>query len=227
MCTGLEIAAIAGTVASVAGTAVSQVSASQQQKAMTKANNQVVDQYMRKNKALAEESRGIFDQRLSEEDQLPVDEAKPASDNRTDLAGGMIDATRVTAPLRGSAPQVVQDAAAATTQQVDQKGRERARALADVESLGDMLFGKSLKTADAAQDIGMIGGFARDSANQVGTNAQLAQIGAMNKGRGLGMLGSGLSALGSLGSAAAGSGYFDGMGGMGGKAGSVKTKMRF
>lgn len=206
MCTGLEIAALAGTALSAAGTAASTVGAQKQQKAAIEANNRVVQQFMDKNEKLAKESRGLFDDRLAQEGQTPQEEAAPKADARMDLSNDLIDTTRVVAPLRGSAPSVVKEAAQSETDRVDQTGRQRAQALADVQALGDMLFGKKLATHDAARDIGMVGGFAGSNADMVPTQAQLAQLSVAGKGSGLQTLGGGMSALGSLATMYGGSG---------------------
>lgn len=210
MCTGLEIAAIAGAALSAIGTGVQTVSSRQQQKKQIDANNRVVENYLAKNKKLSEQSRQIFDSRLQQEnkDTTPAQDAQPASDNRAAAANDLIDATRVVAPLRGSAPNVVKEAAQQEADKVDQTGRDRAKALADVKAFGDLLFGKQLDTHSAARDVGMLGNFASADAAMVPQQAQLAQLQAASGGNPLGALGAGLNAAGGLTTTAAGSGMF-------------------
>ena len=230
MCTGLEpaaIAAIVGTVASAAGTAVSVRAQQKSAQAQAKARNTELSNFLDKNEAFSQEARNKLQERFALEDDAPSDTLAPLQQTREDSSGAALDRASVAAPipLGGNAPQVVANAAAGAQSGTDVEARKRAAALAGVRSFGDLVFNKSLASGRTARDLGTINSFASANANLLPGQQDLAQLTAASKGGALGDIGSAVAALGSLGTAAAGSGALDGVFGKPGKAGKTTSKI--
>ena len=219
MCTGLEIAALVGTIASVAGTVTSGVAAKKQQKAQVDARNATLARFLDKNEDLSAEAREVLKRRLDQENIAPQEQLDPLQAVRQEAGEAAVDRASAPIPLSGSVPQVVANRASEAQENTTAGAKRRAEALAGARSFGDLLFEKGLATNAAGRDIGTITGFAGANASRLPSDLDLAQLSKAGVGNTLGTVGGIGSALGSLATTAAGSGGF----GLGGNAATIKT----
>lgn len=210
MCFGPELLvsmALAG-----AGTVLQQSAAEQQAQRAAKARNNVMNQFLDRNKTRAEDARALFDQRTAQQDVEQQDAAQAdATTKRTDAAADLRDKADIgqTPSLGGSAPKVVQEAFAKSGRDTKDFAARQGDALARSRSFGDLLFGNTLSTQTAANSIRPINNAAQSDAQLLPGLQDLAEAKAASKGSPLGLIGGLLSAGGSAVSMGAGSGGFN------------------
>jgi len=214
MCTGVEIAAIAGAVLSTVGTVASSQAQQKQAKAAADARNAELNNFLKKNELLSAEAQAALKQRLDQEGGDPGQQLDPLQARREEAASQSIDRASAAAPipLAGNAPAVVANRAAGAQSDTDIEAKRRAAALAGTRSFGDLLFNKGIATGDAARKIGQVNTFAQANSRLLPIQQDLAQQSKAGVGRGLATFGGISSALGSLASAAGGAGVFGGAG---------------
>lgn len=213
MCTGLELALIAGTALSAGGSLLGQQQASAQAQAIADARNRVLQQTLAKNDKIAEQSRELFNQRRDEiqPDQVQQNQAKETQE-RTDAGEAAVRAPSAgEVPLSGSAPSVVSQAFEKRMGSAVDKGKAEAQSLGKLGGYGDFWFGEGLGNAAAGRDMGVNQNYASGNLALMPILQDYAEIGATKAPNPIpAIMQAAGSALGAYAGGGAGSGFLGG-----------------
>lgn len=207
MCTGLEVIALVGGLASAGGSLLQGNAARRQQQATINARNDALRETQAKNKRLQEEAGLKLQERFNQEAEDIPDTMAPLQERREEAANNIIGQSSAATPipLGGNLPSVVADTAAGAQADTNTASRDRSRALAETRSFGDLVFDKNLKNQATARDLRQINGFVSANNQLLPIQQDLAAQSVAGTGRGMGTFGSILGALGGLGTSYAGS----------------------
>jgi hypothetical protein len=176
MCTGLELAMAASAAASGVGGLISASQADKQQAAITQAQTDELMQFLQRNQGRADEAASVFQERVANAgpDAARAGQDAAAADRVENMESAVSAAPAAAAPVAGSAATVIGDVYRKAGERETGKRKKQTGAAAKLGSFGDQWFGQGLMTADAAQDIGMIGDFGRTDAGMLGSAQDLS-----------------------------------------------------
>jgi hypothetical protein len=207
MSLGAIAPALIGGLLSVGGQAMTISSQNKQAEEAAQARNQVLQQTLKKNDAIAADSRNLFNERRAEVEPEPMAEAQEeATADRT----ATLDASVQAAPeemsgLSGSAPQVVQSELAKRMMGAVEKGKTEAQQLGKVGGYGDTWFNQGIANVDTSRNLGVNQNFASGNMALLPYGQDLAEQAAYKP---ISPFGSILSGLGSAFGSASGGGFF-------------------
>lgn len=208
MCTGLEIALLAGSAGlSGTGALLDRREDERAGRRAVDANNRVLSEIMAKNDAIADQSRGRFDTALR---SVAPPNFAANQDAATAKRTGTIT-SGLTAPDVGainisqSAPDVVRSEFAKRFAEASDFSRGRGEALGKLGGFGDAVFNQGLMNEDARRNIGTDANLAGGNLALLQTLQDLEQVQAFKPRSPLGGV---LRGAGSLLASAAGGGTF-------------------
>lgn len=181
MCTGIELALLAGSAAlSGGGALMANNQANKQAAAIAKARNDVLNRTLAKNDRIAADSRSVFDRRRQDvEPEAVQQQQQDATTERTDIGESAVTApVPGSIPLSGSAPNVVTQAFAKRMSDAVGKGKSEAQALGRLGGFGDMWFGQGIGNAAAGREMGVNQNFASGNTGILPYLQDFAEIGA-------------------------------------------------
>lgn len=198
----------AGTVASIAGTAVTANEANQNNTNIAEARNRVLRETQARNKIASDESRSLFAKRIADmapentQPQLATEQGQ-----RTDTIQSNIDeAPAIEAlPEAAAAPKVVQTALGKRLAEAAEKATARSAAMGKLAGYGDFMQGQAISDEEAGRGIDTQANLIRGNMGILPALQDYAEISAYKPSSGLGEI---LSTLGSVAGMAAGSGAF-------------------
>jgi hypothetical protein len=199
----------ASTAASVGGNAISSHEAEQNMKAQQAARNQVLDQFLKKQRDYQDQNTAAFNKQT---DSMSADQnaqsQTEAIDNRNaaiERSTGSEPTSASAIPLSGSAPSVVKQEIAKRVGDAFTAATDNVKKQAKAASYGDVFQKNNIGIQEAGNNIGTTNSFARDDAALLPARQDLASAAAYKAPSGWGSV---LSGLGTVGSLAAGSGMF-------------------
>ena len=195
-----------GLALSGAGAAVSSHESSKNAESIAAARNKALMQSLARQRAFADEARGMFNQRMGgyqpDAQAKSLDDAQTA---RTDAAtANMVPASPSDVPISGTAPDVVKGVVAKRLLDSFTAATDRAKAAGRLGGYGDNWLGGDFGVADTARRIGTINNFAQHEARLLPMEQDFAQIAATKQPSILGPL---LSTAGNIFAAGAGKGW--------------------
>lgn len=184
MCTGVEVAALAGTAASLAGTGVGIAGA----KASADAQEQSIRNQLLQQQAFQDEATPLFAKSLEASNQpTATREIEQGAQNAADMYRRLQQNT-----FSAASPSV--ELSQQNKSLTDRAIQGQNKAQAGLQGYQDLAFQQWLKNQDTQLGLGTIGNLSRSSAMNAGTLAQLAG----RSGAGLQGAGSLLTSLGGL-----------------------------
>ena len=202
MCTGFEAAIIASAV-SAAGAGITANENALNASRQSQANNRVLQNTLLKNRELAEEAQGAFDNRLEQLDETPT---TPQPTRQPALQASVTspdDAAQSAAlSISGDAPTIVDRTLQTELDRARSESADDAARRARLSSFGDMWFNQGLQTTRASRNVAHPASLAAANLGLLPVQQQLAVTQATRPNSGKGQI---LSSLGQVYGAYAGS----------------------
>jgi hypothetical protein len=149
-------AAVIGATVAGLGAAIKNAQATRQAVAQAEARNRVLRETMAQNRAIADDSRSMFNTRVGSMTGAEGEAAEQAAfDNRQNIVNRAVEAPVDEQPIAGSAPQVVrQENAKAMAEALDGL-RNEARTSGRLAARGDHWFNQGIANTATGRDLGI------------------------------------------------------------------------
>lgn len=214
MCTGMEIAALAGSALSAAGGLAQQSEAAANAKRQAKARNDELNRTLQTNDKLAQQSRDAYNQRqqTASADAIKQDQQAQTANRDQTLQQAVQPADQASAgvSISGSAPTVVKSELAKKMADVMATGKQRAQNLATLGGYGDSWLNQGLQDQNTGLDLGVNSNFSQGNMATLPYRQDVAETRAYKPISPIGGLLQGFGSM--LGSYAGGGGTFGGFG---------------
>lgn len=206
MCTGAELAlAAASTAASGIGSMMQQNEATKNAQRIQNARNAELDALRTRNKTLADEATGIFEDRLSR--QTPEEQQAAQGDIEqkriSELVGAAEAIPQADVSLSGSAPDIVRNEFAKRIGDSVSRASKDAASLGKLGAFSQIQFDNALDNQKTANNISVPVGFAQSNTQMLPYLQNEAEMNATKPSSGIGQI---LQGVGTAGGYLAGSG---------------------
>lgn len=202
MCTGLEIIALAGMAASAAGGLMSYNDAQKNANAQARAANEQLFAMLDKNRKLSDEARLQFGSQVENfAPEQTMQNLEGAQSTRTSNLSNAIATDTSPSPFLGDVPEIVKQAFESQQNQAVSNALGNAARMGTLGGYTDFMHANQLSMADAARNVGVLGGFAQSNAAMLPAMQQYAMAEATKPSSGLGEI---LAAAGNAASTYAG-----------------------
>jgi hypothetical protein len=194
MCTGIEIALLAGAAALSAGGAyVSSNESSKNQQRIVDARNRELQANMRMNRKLNKESRGLFNERVDDAGGALPRQEELTADRTAGNVAAVDTAAPEAAPLSGSAPDVVKSDVAKQMLGATTAAKESAKAQGKLGGFGDLWIDQDIANADTSRRMAIPANFVQGNLTMLPHLQDYASTAAYRPSSGIGeaMMGAG------------------------------------
>lgn len=174
MCTGAEIALMA---ASAGGNLLQNAAENRYANQVADAQNQRLEQYLKRNRKREDEATALFDQRKDAADPTAVAETESAATDvrQSSYDQATADAATASAPVsRGSLGKVFDSLTSDVREKETARQGETFENRAAASGATDGMFSRMLADAAAGNRLGTVAGFARSDASMLPTYQDLA-----------------------------------------------------